>query len=87
MKYGMYCLRDLYTTFGTPFCHANENSAKRYFARLVNTTDGDVSFSPRDYDLFHIADFDDSNGIISVVTPAEFICNGADMIGVMKNAE
>lgn len=82
MTYDLYCLRDHYSTFGTPFAHANQNTAKRYFARLVNNSDGDIAFSPRDYDLYLIGHFDDSNGLVSVVSPSEFVCNGADLVGV-----
>lgn len=86
MRYGIYCLRDHYSSFGTPFCHANENTAKRYFARLVNNSDGDIGFSPGDYDLYCIGHFNDSSGLVDVVNPIEFICNGSDLVGV-KNYE
>lgn len=82
MTYDLYTLRDHYSAFGAPFAHANQNTAKRYFARLVNNSTGDIGFSPVDYDLYLIARFDDESGVVSVVNPMEFICNGADLVGV-----
>lgn len=81
MKYGVYSIRDHLGEFGTTFCHANENTAKRYVARLVQNSDLDIGFSPADYDLFHVGDFDAATGVLDVVTPIEYICNGIDLIG------
>lgn len=82
MIYGLYSFRDHLSCFGSPFAHASANTAKRYFARLIGQSDGDIAFNPYDYDLYHVGDFDDSNGVVSVVTPIEYICNGGDLIGV-----
>ena len=84
MTYGVYSVRDHYGTFGTIFCHANENTAKRYVARLIGNTDSDIAFSPADYDLYHVGDFDCESGMVDVVTPIEFICNGLDLVGGNK---
>lgn len=82
MTYDLYSIRDHYSSFGTPFSHLNSNTAKRYFARLVNTSDGDIAFSPGDYDLYLIGRFNDESGLVSVVNPAEFVCNGSELVGV-----
>lgn len=82
MTYDIYTLRDHYSVFGTPFCHANENTAKRYFARLIHNSDGDIAFSPGDYDLYRIGTFNDESGLVHVVGLPEFVCNGSDLIGV-----
>lgn len=87
MTYGVYSIRDHYGSFGTIFCHTNENTAKRYFGRIVCNSDTDAAFSPADFDLYHVADFDDQSGLVSVVTPVEFVCNGVDMVGVYKYEE
>lgn len=87
MKYGVYSIRDHLGAFGTVFCHANENTAKRYVARLVDNSYLDIGFSPADYDLFHVADFDDATGLVDVVTPIEYICNGIDLIGGNKREQ
>lgn len=85
MTYGLYSIRDHYASFGAVFGHANQNTAKRYFARIVTNSDTDAAFSPSDYDLYHVGDFDDQSGVVSVVEPIEFICNGLDMVGVYKD--
>lgn len=85
MKYGVYSIRDHLGAFGTVFCHANENTAKRYVARIVANSDLDIGFSPADYDLFHVADFDDTTGLVDVVSPLHYICNGLDLIGGVKH--
>lgn len=85
MTYDIYSVRDHYSIFGSPFCHNNQNTAKRYFARLINNSNGDISFSPGDYDLYRIGRFDEQSGMVYVVSPIEFICNGADLIGVKSD--
>lgn len=87
MTYGVYSIRDHLGAFGTVFCHANENTAKRYVARLIANSDLDIGFSPADYDLFHVGDFDDASGLVSVVTPIEYICNGIDLVGGVKREQ
>lgn len=81
MTYGVYSVRDHIGAFGTVFCHANENTAKRYVARLIGNTDTDLAFSPADYDLYHVADFNDATGVVDVVNPIQYICNGLDLVG------
>lgn len=85
MTYGLYSIRDHYSAFGSPFSHTNEATAKRYFARIVNKTDGDISFAPGDYDLYHIGDFDDRTGMVTMVSPIEFVCSGMEVFGVYEN--
>lgn len=72
------------TLFGAVFGHPNDDTARRYFGRLVSNGDSDVTFSPADFDLYKVGTFDDNNGLISLVTPIEFICNGMEVLNREK---
>lgn len=87
MTYGVYSIRDHIGSFGTVFCHASDNTAKRYVARLIANTDTDLAFSPSDYDLYLVAHFDDATGMVDVVTPIQYVCNGLDLIGGNHNEQ
>ena len=64
MKYPIYSYRDSKVGFGTPLCDMNDQSAIRGFAYAINSGNGVMSFSPKDYDLYKIGEFDTDKGII-----------------------
>lgn len=82
MTYGLFSIRDHLGSFGAVFGHATEHTAKRYFGRIVTNTDSDAAFSPADFDLYRVGSFDDQSGLVSVVSPPEFVCSGLDVLGV-----
>lgn len=84
MTYGIYCIRDRLAGFGSPYPHRSQDTAKRSFARIVNNSEGDIAFSPADYDLYLVGDFDDDSGLVTAVIPVQYICNGSDLVGVVK---
>lgn len=61
MKYPVYSYRDNKTGFGQPIVESNEYTAIRGFKYAVNNNDL-MNFSPADYDLYKIGDFDPEKG-------------------------
>ena len=73
----MYCFRDNKANdFSPPMCHVNESTAKRDFDMRIHS-DRSMGFSPNDYDLYYVGEFDTETGSVDSVLP-EFVCNGAE---------
>lgn len=84
MIYGVYVVRDAKTEFLTPTFDINDESAIRNFSYAINHTDGIMGFSPNDFDLFKIANYDASKGLLdkSDYPVPEFIVSGGSVFGV-----
>jgi len=80
MNYKLYAIRDKYTGFLSPAPDMTDDSAKRNFAMAVNNNPGVMNFSPRDYDLYKIGEYDTHTGEIVPLQPIQFICNGGDVL-------
>lgn len=80
MIYKVFAIRDKYTGFMSPAPDMTEESAKRQFAYTVNNNPGIMNFSPRDYDLYQIGEYDTTNGQITPLVPIKFICNGGELL-------
>lgn len=76
MIYPMYCVRDVKTTFFPPQIAQNEEDAKRQFAMMINNGDSVLGFSPKDFDLYYVGDFDSMKGEIVLVQPIQFVVAG-----------
>lgn len=77
MIYPIYSIRDHKAGFSPQFIvQDNEQSAARGFAFLVSNDKSVMGFSPYDYDLYHVADFDVESGIMTPISPPQFIVNG-----------
>lgn len=64
MKYPVYSYRDLKVGFGQPVVDMNDQSAIRGFSFAVNQNSNIMNFSPKDYDLYRIGEFDSEKGIL-----------------------
>lgn len=65
MKYGIYSYRDAKAkAFMPPQCDQNDATAIRGFSYAVNNNDI-MNFSPGDYELFKLGEFDVDTGIIN----------------------
>lgn len=64
MKYPVYSYRDLKVAFGQPIVEMNDQTAIRGFAYAINQNQGLMNFSPKDYDLYRIGEFDAEKGIL-----------------------
>lgn len=84
MKYGVYVVKDHKTEFLTPTFDINDESAIRNFSYAINNTNGIMGFSPNDFDLFKIADYDASKGFLdkSNYPVPEFIISGSSVFGM-----
>lgn len=79
MRFRMYSIRDRLTGFMTPVLEQSDPVAMRNFRMACDVQKRDqsiVAFSPSDFSLYHIADFDSETGILSPVSPLDFICQG-----------
>ena len=81
MKLGLYCIKDAKTGFMTPVVEQNDASALRNFSHSVNLPDSLMSFTPNDFALYKIADYDTDAGIVSIPCPMLI----ADASEVLRN--
>lgn len=82
MIYPMYCIRDVKTSFFPPQPAQSDEDAKRNFAMMVNNPSGVMGFSPKDFDLYFVGTFDTEKGVLTPVTPIEFVVSGSAMVQV-----
>lgn len=80
MKYPVYAIRDVKTTFFPPQVAQNEEEAKRNFAMMVNNPSGVIGFAPKDFDLFHIGLWDSMKGDFEPLTPIKFVVSGSTLV-------
>lgn len=78
MKYPIYSYRDHKVGFMPPQCDQSEQAAVRGFAYAINGKDGIMHFSPSDFDLYHVGDFDSESGQIVAFVP-ELVCSGSSI--------
>ena len=81
MKYPLYCIRDVKVGFLAPQVDQSDQSAIRNFSFAVNGNDGIMNFSPKDFDLYKVGEFESEDGKIKSIIP-ELICSGTDVFGV-----
>lgn len=81
MKYPVYAIRDIKSTFFPPQVEQNDGTAKRNFAFMVANGNTVYSFAPGDYQLFKVAEFDSEVGTLMPVVPIEFVVDGASVAG------
>lgn len=80
MKYPVYSMRDLKAGFGIPEISANDATAKRTFSYRINQIGTEVAFSPADYQLFRIGEFDLDKGELIPAMPV-LVAEGVDCVG------
>ena len=80
MKYPIYSYRDRLVGFGQPVLDTNDNAAIRGFAYAVSAKDGIMNFSPMDYELYKIGEFDTDKGTIKSFDIPELIITGTNAI-------
>lgn len=80
MIYGVFSIRDTLNGFMSPIVEMNRNVAKRNFSYAVNNNDL-MGFSPKDYDLYQVGEFDSEKGTINAFEFPEMIMRGTDAFG------
>lgn len=81
MKYPVYSIRDEKVGFGQPQLQVNEPAMIRQFAYQINEPNSILEFSPKDYSLYEIGEFDTDAGTFTSVLP-RFIIAGTEVYGV-----
>lgn len=79
MKAKLYSYRDALVGFGPILVESNERTAIRGFSYAVNNAQGIMNFSPKDYDLFYIGEFDTDTGVISPAPVCQLVVNGSSV--------
>lgn len=79
MKYPMYCYRDTKVGFMPPQCDQSEQAAIRGFSYAINGNDGMMNYSPRDFDLYKVGEFDTETGTINGCMPV-LIVSGESVV-------
>lgn len=82
MKYPIYAVRDVHVGFNQPMTDLNDNCAQRNFAYAINNPgNGVMNFSPKDYDLYKIGEFDTESGFIVPEAVPVLIVTGQSVYG------
>ena len=78
MKYPIYVIRDIKTTYLTPTIDFNDASAMRNFSHALKQ-EGSVLYSyPQDYSLWKIGVFDNETGDLENMIP-ELVMEGSQV--------
>ncbi len=84
MKYPVYAWKDVKIGFGAPKLALNDEVAKREFGYELNREGSIMQYSPADYELYKIGEYNTDNGHFDSLTLAEYLVNGRDVYGVMS---
>lgn len=80
MIFPIYSIKDSKVGFTPPTVDQNDGSAIRNFAYAINNG-GIMNYSPNDFDLYKIGEFNDESGIVNSFKPPEFIVAGISVFG------
>lgn len=81
MKYGLYSIKDEKVGFTPPQCDQSDQSAIRGFSFALNNKDNIMNYSPADFQLYKIGEFDVEKGKVIPLVPIELVCSGSSVIG------
>ena len=81
MKYGLYSVRDEKVGFLPPLTDQSEQSAIRAFAFAINNPENIMNFSPKDFDLYKVGEFDSIKGVITPLDIPELVYSGTSAVG------
>lgn len=79
MKYPIFSVRDIKVGFGIPYVEQTDASAIRGFSYTVNAREGVMNFSPKDYDLYKVGEFDTEKGVIIASKLPTLMVSGTDV--------
>lgn len=82
MIYPVYSYRDSKVGFMPPQCDQTEQAAVRGFAYAINGNDGIMNFSPKDFDLYKVGEFNTETGVLSGLAVPVLVTSGDSVIGV-----
>ena len=73
MKFGVYSIRDVRQGFLSPTVEMSDTVAVRNFSHAVMKGDSLLQSFSSEYDLYKIGEFDTDSGLVTPVTPIEFL--------------
>lgn len=82
MIYNVYALRDQAAqAFLAPVLNTTDQAAIRDLANMVSQHDNsNISFAPKDFDLYQIGTFDTDSGLVVAVSPVRMVCNAGSLV-------
>lgn len=82
MKLPIFAVRDVkQNAFLAPSIGSNDFVMARSFAEsIIEKRDPIMSFSPRDFDLYRIGEFDMETGLITPLAPVVLVVNGKEVL-------
>lgn len=82
MKFPVYAVRDNKSNqFASLTVAANDAVITRSFAEsIVSGRDPVMSFSPKDFDLYRVGEFDVDKGVLIPLSPVVLIANAAEVL-------
>lgn len=80
MKFGVYSIRDVRSGFLTPTIEMSDTVAVRNFSHAVMKGDSLLQSFSSEYDLYKIGDFDTDSGLITPITPIEFLVSADSVV-------
>nr|QJB19633.1 MAG: nonstructural protein [Microvirus sp.] len=84
MKLNVYSAYDAKSElFMSPFMAVNDGTAVRLFGGVVRDSNTLVGQYPDDFQLFHLATFDDKTGAYESIAPAKLIVAASSLVGVL----
>lgn len=79
MIYPVYSVRDLKGDFYAPRIDQNDDSCVRWFSMTVNTPETMLNFSPGDFQLFKIGEFDSVSGCLIPLDLPQLVVSAVDV--------
>ncbi len=79
MKFPIYCIRDIKTTYMTPTIDFNDAAAMRNFEHALKQVGSTLNSHPQDYSLWKIGEFDNELGDLYSISP-ELILEGSQVV-------
>lgn len=79
MKHPVYVIRDAAVGFGAPCLDINDASARRNFAFAINNNNDTMSFTPKDYDLYKLGEFDHETGAFDLLPCPTMVVAGTSV--------
>lgn len=81
LVYPVCAIRDSLIGFYPATVEQSTQAAIRNFSMAVNSGNGSISFSPADFTLFHVGNFNSKKGTLEPLNPIEQLASGIQVYG------
>lgn len=79
MKYPIYAIYDVKSTFTAPTIDFSDATAMRNFCHVIKNSSDVMHSHPQDFSLWKVGEFDNETGFVSSVSPHELIMEGVNV--------